>query len=105
MKALAALLLALFCGAARAQQMPPLQYAELGRCPLESGAAIEGCRLGYRTFGTLNAARSNAVLFPMWFTGRSGEVGALVGPGPGHFVDTAKYLVIVVDPLGNGVCC
>ncbi len=105
MRLLAALLLALSSVVLRAQQaaMPPLQYAELGRCPLESGAAIEGCRLGYRTFGTLNAARSNAVLFPMWFTGRSGEVGALVGPGPDRFVDTTKYFVIVVDPFGNGV--
>ncbi len=83
--------------------VPPLQYAELGSCKLESGAAIADCRLGYRTYGTLNAARSNAVLFPLWFTGRSGEVSVLVGPGPGHFVDTTKYFVIVVDPFGNGV--
>ena len=39
----------------------------------------------------------------MWFTGRSGDVGALIGPGPGHFLDTNKYFVIVVDPFGNGV--
>ncbi|RRA47192.1 alpha/beta fold hydrolase [Acidipila sp. EB88] len=97
----AALLLA--GSAAHAQQMPPVQYAELGACMLESGATIESCRLGYRTFGTLDAARDNAVLFPMWFTGRSGDVGALVAPGPGHFVDTSKFFVIVVDPFGNGV--
>ena len=97
-------LAALLSSTLQAQQTPPpLQYAELGRCPLDSGGAIENCRLGYRTFGTLNAAHDNAVLFPMWFTGRSGEVGALVGPGPGHFVDTTKYFAIVVDPFGNGV--
>ncbi len=88
---------------AAAQQMPPLQYAELHTCKLDSGAAIGNCRLGYRTFGTLNAAQSNAVLFPMWFTGRSGDVGALIGPGPNHFVDTTKYYVVVVDPFGDGV--
>ena len=106
MKSTLALLLGCFLGAsavAPAQAPPALQYAELGRCPLDSGAAIESCRLGYRTFGTLDAARDNAVLFPMWLTGRSGEVGALVGPGTGHFVDTQKYFVIVVDPFGNGV--
>lgn len=85
------------------QQLPPLQYAELGSCKLESGATIQQCRLGYRTFGTLDAAHDNAVLFPMWFTGRSGDVGALVAPGPGHFIDTNKYFAIVVDPFGNGV--
>ena len=89
--------------AAQAQQIPPLHYAELGSCKLESGATIQNCRLGYRTFGTLDVAKDNAVLFPMWFTGRSGDVSVLVGPGPGHFVDTNKYFVIVVDPFGNGI--
>ena len=105
MKLLLAALIAFFGNLLHAQQaqMPTLQYGELGRCLLESGAAIEGCRLGYRTFGALNAAHSNAVLFPMWFTGRSGEVSALIGPGPGRFIDTTKYFVIVIDPFGNGV--
>lgn len=95
----------LFASAAKtqAQAPPPLQYAELNRCPLDSGAIIENCRLGYRTLGTLNAARDNAILFPMWLTGRSGEIGALVGPGPGHLFDTTQYFVVVVDPFGNGV--
>jgi homoserine O-acetyltransferase len=84
-------------------QVPPVRYAELGKCRLESGAAIENCRLGYRTFGTLDAMRDNAIVFPMWFTGRSGDVAALIGPGSGHFVDTTRYFVIVVDPFGNGV--
>ena len=83
--------------------LPPLQYAELGTCRLESGEVIRNCRLGYRTFGTLDAAKDNAVLFPLWFTGRSGDVGAVIAPGPGHYIDTDKYFVIAVDPLGNGV--
>ncbi len=101
------LLLATMLGAAatalQAQQMPPLHYAELGTCKLESSATIQDCRLGYRTFGTLNQQKSNAILFPLWFTGRSGDVGALIGPGPMHFVDTTKYYVVAVDPFGNGV--
>ncbi len=89
--------------AARAQTLPPQQFADLGVCRLDSGAAIEPCRLGYRVFGVLNAGKTNAVLFPLWFTGRSGDVGALVGPGPGHLLDTTKYFVVAVDPFGNGV--
>ena len=104
MKLLLTLLLGLFAAAeAHAQQPSQLQFAELGTCKLDNGAAIENCRMGYRTFGILNSARSNAVLFPMWFTGRSGDAGALVGPGPVHFIDTDKYFVILVDPFGNGV--
>lgn len=93
----------LFASLAHAQAPPPLRYAELGACKLDSGATIENCRLGYRTFGTLNAAKNNAILFPMWFTGRSGDATALIGPGPNHFIDTNKYFAVVVDPFGNGV--
>ncbi len=91
----------LFASAAHAEA--PLHFAELGVCTLDSGAAIENCRLGYRTYGTLDAKKDNAILFPMWFTGRSGDAASLIGPGPNHFIDTDKYFAIVVDPFGNGV--
>ena len=45
------------------------QYADLGDFSLESGKVIPNLRIGYRTFGELNAEKSNAVLFPTWFTG------------------------------------
>ncbi len=103
-RCLLSMALALLCvTAAHAQQMPRQRYAELGNCKLDSGETIQDCRIGYRLFGTLDAAKDNAVLFPMWFTGHSGDVGALIGPGPEHFVDTTKYFVIVADPFGNGV--
>jgi homoserine O-acetyltransferase len=80
---------------------PSLQRADLGRCPLENGGVIEDCVIGYRTAGTLNAARSNAVLVPTWFSGTSaGLTGQL---GPGGIVDTSRYFVVLVDALGNGV--
>ena len=88
---------------AQGQQLPPQQFAELGSCRLESGASITHCRLGYRTFGKLDTAKRNAVLFPLWLSGHSGDVSAVIGAGPGHFVDTSKYYVIAVDPFGNGV--
>ena len=79
---------------------PDLHLAQLGRCALESGRSIEGCRLGYRTFGTLNAARDNAVLVPTWFTGTSKDLAALI---PGPFVDPRRFFLILVDAFGNGV--
>lgn len=83
--------------------IPPLQYANLGDLKLESGAVIHDCKIGYRTMGTLNAAKSNAVLFPTWLGGRSGDVAMNIGPG--KFVDSSKYFVVIVDALGNGVSC
>jgi len=58
-----------------------LKIAELGQCKLESGKIIENCRIGYRTFGNLNAARDNAVLMPTWLYGRTSELVPLFGDG------------------------
>lgn len=70
-------------------------------CKLVSGEAIQNCRLGYRTWGHLNAQRSNAVLFPTWFSGTSADLANSVGPQ--GLVDPGKYFVIAVDALGDGV--
>lgn len=77
-----------------------LQTAELGDCKLQSGEVIRHCKVAYRTFGTLNAEKSNAVLVPTWFGGNSGDwVG---GVQKNHLPDPDKYYVIVVDALANG---
>ena len=55
------------------------QYAALGACKLVSGKQIAGCFIGYRTWGKLNAQRSNAILFPTWFSGRSSNIAPSVG--------------------------
>ncbi|MDQ2775995.1 MAG: alpha/beta fold hydrolase [Acidobacteriota bacterium] len=77
------------------------QFGDLGVCKLTSGQEITDCRLGYRTWGKLNSQRSNAVLFPTWFSGTSKDIQALVGAG--NLVDPAKYFVIAVDALGDGL--
>src|SRR5579863_5958184 len=79
------------------------KLASLGDFRLESGEVIRDCKVGYRTLGELDAAKSNAVLFPTWFTGSSKQLVGLVGPGPGKLVDSSKYYVILVDALGDGV--
>ena len=89
--------------AASAADAPPQQFADLGDVKLESGAVIKDCKLGYRVIGTLNAARSNAVVFLPWHTGKSVEAVSLLGP-KGLF-NTAGYYVIVIDAIGNGVAC
>ena len=82
-----------------------LKIAELGQCKLESGKIIENCRIGYRTFGNLNAARDNAVLMPTWLYGRTSELVPLFGDGssPMHLVDPSRFYGIAIDALGNGV--
>ncbi len=77
------------------------QFAELGVCHLVSGKQIDPCRLGYRTWGKLNAARSNAVLIPTWFSGTSANWFDAIGPS--GLVDPGRYFVVVIDALADGV--
>ncbi len=79
------------------------KFASLGDLRLEGGGTIKDCRLGYRTFGTLNEARSNAIFFPSWFAGTSKDLADLGFVGPGKLADTSRFFVVAVDALGNGI--
>jgi homoserine O-acetyltransferase len=79
------------------------QFAEFGELKLQNGAVIQDFRLGYRTFGKLNAEKSNAVLWPTWLGGKTQDLLKFVGSGPANVVDSTKYFVILVDAIGDGV--
>jgi homoserine O-acetyltransferase len=78
-----------------------LQFANLGDLKLRGGGVIHDFKIGYRTLGTLNAAKSNAILWPTWLGGQSHDLLAFVGPN--NVLDTAKYFVILVDAIGDGI--
>jgi len=80
-----------------------LRFAEIGDFLLESGKVIKDCRLGYRTFGKINADKSNIVLFPTWFMGTTEEILSTGFVGAGKIVDTEKHFVIAFDNIGGGV--
>jgi len=77
------------------------QFGNLGDLKLVSGEVLHDCRIGYRTWGKLNADPSNAVLFPMWASGVTAQVAGSVGPG--KLLDSSQDYIIAVDPLTNGV--
>jgi hypothetical protein len=71
------ILFLLLCGLANwatAQQ----KFYHLGDFKLENGQVIKDCKIGYRTFGKLNASKSNAVL--VWFTGNSQQKSFVADP-------------------------
>jgi len=88
-----------------------LKFAELGRCKLENGSIIEHCRIGYRTFGTLDGERDNAILMPTWLYGTSADLRNFFGDpnsaAPSAksniLVDTSRYFGIAIDALGDGI--
>jgi homoserine O-acetyltransferase/O-succinyltransferase len=75
---------------------------DIGDLVLEEGETLRGCKLAYRTHGTLNAARDNAVLLTTWFSG-TGKVMEDVYVGPGRALDPAKYFIVIVDQIGGGL--
>jgi homoserine O-acetyltransferase len=77
------------------------QFANLGDFKLVSGETIRDCKIGYRTYGELNAAKSNAILFTTWFGGNTEQLAGNFGPG--KIVDSSKYYVIAIDAIGDGV--
>lgn len=78
------------------------QLFDLGDHLLETGETLRGAKLAYRTFGTLNSDRSNAILVTTWFSG-TGKVMQDVYVGEDHALDPSKYFIIIVDQLGSGV--
>ena len=84
--------------AASAQQQ---QFANFGDIKLESGETLRDCRVGYRTYGKLNADKSNAILFSTWAGGTTEELHDAIVKD--KFADPAIYFVITVDALSNGV--
>ncbi|MDR6195343.1 alpha/beta fold hydrolase [Siphonobacter sp. SORGH_AS_0500] len=81
----------------RAQQ----KFANLGDFKLENGQVIQDCKVGYRTFGKLNAQKSNAILILTWFGGVSENLKGMASPG--SMADSTHFFVITVDAIGNGV--
>jgi homoserine O-acetyltransferase len=79
--------------------------------PLDSGQALAGCEVAYRTYGVLNAARSNAVLVchaltgdqhvasPHPTTGKPGWWTRMVGPG--RPIDTDTLFVVCANVIGG----
>lgn len=90
----------LLCGALPAFTQEQ-QFANLGDFKLENGEVLRDCRIGYRTFGQINADKSNVILLPTWAGGTTEQLAGNVGAG--RLADSSKYYVILVGALSNGV--
>jgi homoserine O-acetyltransferase len=90
--------LQLFAVVVVAQQQ---QFASIGDLKLQNGGFIRDCRVGYRTFGTLSADKSNVIVFPTWASGTTEQLASNIGPGKA--IDSSSYFVVAIDALANGV--
>ncbi|WP_297695039.1 alpha/beta fold hydrolase [uncultured Eudoraea sp.] len=77
-----------------------LQLVNIGDFKTTNGDIIRDCKIGYRTFGKLNADKSNVVLMPTWFTGTSEKT---INQGfTSQIMDTTGLYFVIVDALTNG---
>lgn len=78
----------------------PHEIFELGDFTLAGGTTLPGAKLAYKTFGTLNAAKDNAILFPHMYSGTPKAMEGFVGEG--RPLDPSRYFVILPGQFGNG---
>lgn len=74
---------------------------ELGDVALLKGATLRGAKLAYKTYGKLNADKSNVIVYPTWYSGQHYDNEWLIGKGMA--LDPDKYFIIVPNMLGNGL--
>lgn len=73
---------------------------DLGTVTLQSGQELPDTKLAYKTFGTLNAAKDNVILYPTRFAGSHIENMCMFGNG--RALDPKTYFIIVPNMFGNG---
>lgn len=83
------------------QTLGPYEEFRLGDFGLDCGTVLPNATLAYEVHGKLNKDRSNAILFPVMFSGASKHMEHLIGPGMA--LDPDRYFIVVPNQLGNGL--
>jgi homoserine O-acetyltransferase len=100
-------------GMASAQDlMVEKKVFELPSFTTQSGRTLKNVKVGWESYGTLNADKSNAILICHFFSGNSHAAGKYAAAdaapgywdaivGPGKAIDTNRYFVLSSDTLVN----
>ena len=81
--------------------MADYQTFDSGNVVLQSGLTYRGVQLAYKTYGKLNADKSNAVLYPTSFGAQHTDGEWLIKEG--SVIDPSKYFIVVPNMFGNGL--
>lgn len=80
---------------------PAFDCHEVSDWRLQSGVQLSRVRLAYKTYGTLNAQRTNVIVYPTSFGTQHQDIDWLIGRGKA--LDPAKYFVVIPNMLANGL--
>jgi homoserine O-acetyltransferase len=81
--------------------MVDYEVLELGDVALSTGQTLREAKLAYKTYGELNADRSNAIVYPTWYSGQHYDCEWLIGEGMA--LDPTRYFIVVPNMFGNGL--
>lgn len=74
---------------------------ECGDVSLIQGGVLKDARIVYKTFGTLNAARDNVIVYPTSYSAHHTDIEWLVSPA--HCLDPTRYFIIIPNMFTNGL--
>jgi homoserine O-acetyltransferase len=77
------------------------QVFDFGDLALQSGASLPGARIVYKTYGTLNGERSNAILYPTSYSAQHTDIEWLIGPD--KVLDPSRYFIVIPNMFTNGL--
>jgi homoserine O-acetyltransferase len=74
---------------------------DLGPTTLQSGVTLPKAHLVYKTYGTLNADKSNAILYPTSYGAHHSDIDWLIAPG--RVLDPERWFIVIPNQFGNGL--
>ena len=80
--------------------MTELSFLDVSNFVLQKGGFLPEVRMAYRTVGTLNAARDNAVLVPSWYAGTAADSETYL-VGKDRALDPATHFIILTNLLSQ----
>ena len=74
---------------------------ECGDVALQRGGTLRAAKIVYKSYGTLNAARDNVILYPTSYSAQHTDIEWLVSPD--HCLDPSKYFILIPNMFTNGL--
>ncbi|MGQ3281545.1 alpha/beta fold hydrolase [Bosea sp. (in: a-proteobacteria)] len=74
---------------------------DAGDVQLAYGQVFRSMRLAYKTYGRLNAARDNVIVYPTSFSAQHVDTQWLIGPD--GVLDAERYFIVIPNLFGNGL--
>ena len=81
--------------------MTDYQIFEAGDVVLQSGLTYRNARLAYKTYGTLDAAKANVIVYPTSYGAQHPDLEWQIAPGKP--LDAGKYFIVIINKFGNGL--